>query len=194
MYEYRWLSKSNTKWVGREWLKQQIGLEEFERQVVQAIQLELPPIIVQQFATKDVVCQVGEFITLTVNNQQRQAQLGNWVVRFHIECEIQIFTDKQLLESPIPPWVVFILWQIIKYTALAVAAYFAIFAIASIIKSMVTEKHIVRYYKEGELVKEETTTEPSPWGISTIGIVAIIGLVLILFFVFGIPRVRKKKK
>lgn len=106
--------------------------------------------------------------------------------------------DKVLMNSPLEPLTAAILIKvvaiIVNAIVLAILGYFAIQAIADLIKSWTTKTTTIKKYCQdpntGEWVVcgEETITEPDIGGMGTLGIFVLVGFLILLLFMFGLPR------
>lgn len=168
-------------------IKDTIGEPQLLQKFEEAFLRELPEQIVAGFAQEKITCHVGE-VTLFNVWIEKETRLGYEICKLFYECKVEIYTDTPILESPIAISLLVILKWIIKAVVLVILGWLAIKAFESWLTSMTTTRHTIQYYEDGELVKEETFTEPSIAGISAVGIIALIGLVLLLLWFFGRPK------
>ena len=97
----------------------------------------------------------------------------------------KVYTSQPIAESPFPAWGLLLLEMILKWTVIALVAYWTIQAAKDLIESWTTTKSKITTVKpDGTVITEETTT-PNLGGMSLFFIAGIVAVVLVLFLFMG---------
>jgi hypothetical protein len=150
---------------------------------------ELPSQTVSEFGKQGYVVSNVTVKSLTVDLEEFSVWnpiQGRYVYawKLHVSHTVNFDSDKPIMESPLAPAIIAILYKIMEFIIIALAIYFVVQAVADVLKSMVTETHHIIYYDaSGNPTQEEWITNPSPTGITTL--ILMMFLVIILFMFMG---------
>jgi hypothetical protein len=198
-YDIQWESRTSQVISGRALVEAGTGPEELAVLFEEELRLDLPGQLRTEFAKEGYelssveVLEVYSWYTSELKDPRMPITENRY--RLHAKCKVHIVTTKPFETSPLDPitWVLIIkvLDIVLKAIVLILIAYFVAKLIESFLLSMVTTKtRIVRYDEQGNIVYEEEKTESSLGGISIVGIVFIIIILIALFWMFGGPKRR----
>lgn len=136
--------------------------------------------------------------------QDTKYYLGQRQVWVRVAVDVDVtFTSPRddLAGSPIAPILVAAIIAVVKIITVAVVVYyvatFAIDRLTNWAESMTTKTSKVKrttYDEDGNIIEttEYEDVEPAPFGIAGVGTILLVGLLLVLVFMFGVPQLRRK--
>lgn len=144
-----------------------------------------------------------EFINISINATSNMHVTGEWmnpedgivypVYTLVVDVIAEFESNKPVAGSPIAPIILAFLIKLASLVITGIVVYYvstaAIQAVGDWLQSMTTSRRTVKVYDEaGNLIEEIIDENPSPPGMGIAGVVAVIFLIIILFWFFGGPK------